>query len=120
MLDFLNRVLVATDGSDDAALALQAAADISNANGSELHLVHIWPGPPLPPGRPSSQSGVAMENVMREPEHEARELLLQQAWRAEAAGATVAGKHLREGRPAKEIVRLAEGHRTTDDHAHQP
>ena len=34
-------ILVATDGSHDAALAATAAAGLSNASGSELHLVHV-------------------------------------------------------------------------------
>jgi nucleotide-binding universal stress UspA family protein len=36
------------------------------------------------------------------------ELLRRQAWRAETAGAAVAEKHLREGRPAEEIAALAD------------
>jgi nucleotide-binding universal stress UspA family protein len=50
---------------------------------------------------------VTVEDFARESEHRARELLRQQATRAEIAGATVAGEHLREGRPAKEITKLA-------------
>ncbi len=49
----LKRILLATDGSENAALAGRAAADVSGKTGAELHVVHAWqnlrPGsvPPL-------------------------------------------------------------------------
>lgn len=108
MTGFPRRILIATDGSEGAALALQAAADIASGTGSELHLVHIWQGPPLPPAGRLGPSGPMAGDFLRELEREARELLRRQAWRAAVAGATVAGEHLGEGRPAKEITRIAE------------
>jgi len=35
------KMLLATDGSEDAALAARIAADISKKTGSELHVVHV-------------------------------------------------------------------------------
>jgi nucleotide-binding universal stress UspA family protein len=35
------KILLATDGSHDAALAATATAGLSNATGSELHVVHV-------------------------------------------------------------------------------
>src|SRR3712207_2498096 len=38
---FPAKVLLATDGSEEATLALQTAADLSEKTGSELHVVHV-------------------------------------------------------------------------------
>ena len=35
------KTLLATDGPEDAKLASLAAMDLSNATGSELHVVHV-------------------------------------------------------------------------------
>ena len=40
---FPTRVLLATEGSEEAELALRAAADLARATGSELHIVHVLP-----------------------------------------------------------------------------
>ncbi len=48
------RILVATDGSEGAALAVRAAADLSRKTGSELHLVHVRLRLPIRPGLPRS------------------------------------------------------------------
>src|SRR3712207_3700064 len=107
MSGFPTRILAATDGSEDAALALRAAADLSSRTGSELHVVHVWPGPPLPVTRHSAGAGIARDDP-REHEMKARELLERQVSRAKVARAIIARKHLREGRPAEEIADLAE------------
>ena len=39
---FPAKILLATDGSEDAALATRAAADLSSTTGSELYVVHAW------------------------------------------------------------------------------
>ena len=43
-----NRVLLAIDGSEDAAVAALAAIDIANKGGSELHVVPVWHEVPSP------------------------------------------------------------------------
>src|SRR5215207_2777963 len=43
MEGFPAKILLATDGSEDAALAARAAADLSERAGSELHIVHVLP-----------------------------------------------------------------------------
>lgn len=53
-IDFPTRILLAVDGSEDAALAAQAATNIHARTGAELHLVHAWQGFPLWPGLPRS------------------------------------------------------------------
>ena len=45
---FPTRVLLATDGSTDADLALSTAVDIANSTNSELHVVTVGPGSPDP------------------------------------------------------------------------
>ncbi len=107
MSGFPTRILAATDGSEDAVLALRAAADLSSSTGSELHVVHVWPGPPIPVSRPYARALVARDDP-REHEMKARELLERQVSRAKIARGIIARKHLREGRPAEEIAELAE------------
>ncbi len=41
---FPTKILLATDGSKDAALAAQAAIDLSNQSGAELHVVYVGHG----------------------------------------------------------------------------
>jgi nucleotide-binding universal stress UspA family protein len=38
---FPTRILLATDGSEEAELATRAAADLAGKTDSELHVVHI-------------------------------------------------------------------------------
>ena len=45
---FPTRVLLATEGSADAYLALSTAVDIANSTNSELHVVTVGPGLPDP------------------------------------------------------------------------
>jgi nucleotide-binding universal stress UspA family protein len=99
----LKTILLATDGSHDAALAGQAAADISRKTGAQLHVVHVWTDVP-PPAYPA----LVFDDYSRQAREEARELLRRQVWNAQVAGGGVVGHHLREGRPAEEIIFLAE------------
>lgn len=39
------RILLATDASPDAALALRAAVDLFTKTGAQLHVVHAWRAP---------------------------------------------------------------------------
>ena len=99
----LTTILLATDGSGDASLAGQAAADISDKTGARLHVVHVWTDVP-PPAYPN----MMLDDYSRLAEEEARKLLRRQAWSAQVAGGRVAGHHLREGGPVEEIIFLAE------------
>jgi nucleotide-binding universal stress UspA family protein len=99
-------ILLATDGSEDAALAAQAAADLSDRARARLHVVHVWQGL-----RPATLPAAAIDQYSRTYEaweREAGELLEEQTERLRSAGGIVAGAHLRAGRPAEEIVALAE------------
>jgi nucleotide-binding universal stress UspA family protein len=42
------KILLASDGSEDAAAAARAATDVSRNAGSELHVVHAWETPNVP------------------------------------------------------------------------
>ena len=99
----LTRILLATDGSEEAALAGRAAADLSNRTAANLHVVHVWTDVP-PPAYPS----MSLENYSRLARDEAMRLLRKETWNARITGGRVAGQHLREGHPAEEVVVLAE------------
>ncbi len=103
---FPRKILVATDGSEEAALAAHAAADLSDRARAELHVVHAWQDlrPPTLPAMAMDEYSRAYEQY----EREAGELLEEQAERLRSAGGTVSGTHLRKGRPAEEIADLAE------------
>lgn len=98
------KILLATDGSEDAALALRAAADIHVRTGAELHLVYAR--------RRLTALSYSMVEVAEgahgHEREEAERLLEEQAERVRDAGATLAEAHMRQGPPAEEIVRLAE------------
>ncbi len=100
MAIFPTRVLLATDGSPDAALAAQSAIELCERTGSELHVTHV--GEYLP------TYFAYTEEEPAELRQAARQLLDEQARRISEAGGTVAETHLRLGRPAEQIVELAE------------
>jgi nucleotide-binding universal stress UspA family protein len=100
MSDFPEKILLATDGSEDAALALNAAVDLSARAGSELHVVHVWRA-----FAPRSEHGASLEVDAGLHEREARRLLRSQVEVAAVGGEVRA--HLIEGRPAEEISGLA-------------
>ena len=106
-VSFLDRILVATDGSKEAALAFEMAVGLATRLGSELHLVTV--GGEYHPGYEISGHPALLEETRRELEREARQLLDQQVKTIEEAGASVADAHLAiEGRPEAEIVRVGE------------
>jgi nucleotide-binding universal stress UspA family protein len=93
----LTKVLLAIDGSREAALAVRAAADVSRKTGAELHVVHVSQDV-SPPSRPGST---------RPAEEEARDLPRKLAWAARLDGGEVSGAYLRVGKPVQEINALA-------------
>lgn len=103
MRHFPTKILLATDGSKDAALALHAAVDLSCRTGSELHVVHAWQ-----PFLEYSHPSVAMASDSALYEREAQEVLFGQLDKVEEAGAVAAVAHLERGRPAETITDLAQ------------
>ena len=96
---FPTKVLLATDGSEDAAQATEAAADLANKSGSELHIVHVWHDVPTP-----YRHGF----VKRELHRQAQETLDEQVRKIEEDGGEVTQAHLREGRTSDEVIKLSE------------
>ena len=99
MNSFPNKILLATDGSEDATLAARAAIELSNRTASELHVVHVWHDVPTPHFH---------SFVRAQLRQEAEEVLNKQLERIEQAGGTVAEAHLREGRTVDVILDLSE------------
>ena len=97
---FPTRILLATDGSEEAMLAASAAAELSQATGSELHVVTV--GPFLTTALASTEEEPA--RMARE----ARRTLDEQVRSIESGHGTVAQAHLRLGGAAEEIVALSE------------
>ena len=93
------KVLLATDGSEDATLATKAATDIAKGTSSELHVVRAWHSVP----------STRLESYVRtQLKQEAQESLTEQVRRIEADGGDVAQVHLKEGSAVEEILGLAE------------
>jgi nucleotide-binding universal stress UspA family protein len=100
---FPTTILVATDGSREAELAVTTAADLAKSTASELHVVHVGQMPLV--YHPERH---AYRAEYEEHEQEAQQLLEAQVERIKGAGATVAQAHLRMGRADEEIVELAQ------------
>jgi nucleotide-binding universal stress UspA family protein len=96
---FPTKILLATDGSEDAVQATEAAADLASKSGSELHLLHVWHDVPSP---------YAHAFVKRELRSQGREILDEQARKIESAGVTVTRAHLRGGRTSDEVIKLSD------------
>jgi nucleotide-binding universal stress UspA family protein len=92
------KVLLATDGSKDAALAARAAVDVCEGTGAQLHVVHAWQSVPTARLRPFMRAELKKLG---------NELLEEGVKRVEDSGGLVTGAHLVEGRAADEILDLA-------------
>ena len=112
---FLTRILLATDGSEEAELAALRAVELSQRTDSELHVVHVGLVPSFLMSDPATRGYDPMlyrtrgydRRLYEEIEEESRELLRKLSWRVKVAGGTVAGTHLRMGEVDLEIVGLA-------------
>jgi nucleotide-binding universal stress UspA family protein len=103
---FPTRILLATDGSEEAELAALRAVELADATDSELHVVHVGVVPIFLKSYPGTLG--YDRKLYEQIEEVSRELLRKQSWRVKAAGGTVAGAHLRMGAVDLEIVALAE------------
>jgi nucleotide-binding universal stress UspA family protein len=103
---FPTRILLATDGSEEAELAGLTAVDLADATDSELHVVHVGVLPTFLQSYPGTLG--YSEKLYEQIEEESRQQLRELSWQLKAAGGAVAGTHLRMGAVALEIVALAE------------
>ena len=103
---FPTKILLATDASEEAALAARSAVDLAQKTGSELHVVYVEPLGYVGPGTPMVADIPAPSPD--ELTQEAQRILDAQIQRINAVGGTVAGAHLRMGKPDAEIVALSE------------
>ena len=113
MTDFPTRILLATDGSEDADFAARTAINLANKTGSELHVVYVEEVPRrLSTSESSSLEGMIdpeFEEQMRQhAQAAASQLLEEQVQKITKAGGEIARAHPRFGRPYAEIVHLAE------------
>jgi nucleotide-binding universal stress UspA family protein len=95
-------ILLATDGSDDAALAARATKDIAATAGATVHIVHVLEHLPR-----YAYPGVTPEiyaHVYDERSRLAEELLGREAERVRNGGANGVEVHLREGSIVDEIL----------------
>ncbi len=104
MSSFPSVILLATDGSADAALAGHAAADLSGRSGAALHVAYAWHVPSLS----LSNAGIALPADFAVTSAEEAPRVLGAAVAALGDGVAIASRHLLEGHPAAEILRLAD------------
>jgi nucleotide-binding universal stress UspA family protein len=90
------RILLPTDGSEDAIRATEAASDLARRSGAELHVVHVW----------HDVRGFAHDFVKRELRRQGQEILDEQIEKIKASGGEVAKAYLRSGRTSNEVIAL--------------
>src|SRR5215207_5223955 len=114
---FPTKILLATDGSEDAAHATEVAVELSKMSGSELHVIYVgrdaysetfaYPES-MDPGWVEAEDPVLIKELGQQFEQMARRILDAEVEKVQAAGGTVARAHLRMGTAATEITDLAE------------
>lgn len=105
MSDFPGKILLATDGSEDATLAARAAISLSSDTGAELHVVHVGPAHVYPPRAAGPTLPMGTDEEIRQ---QAQGVLDWQVEEIKEAGGDVTKAHLRVGKPDEEILRLSE------------
>ncbi|WP_166172631.1 universal stress protein [Rubrobacter tropicus] len=101
---FPAKILLATDGSEDASAATRAAVDLAKRSGSELHVVHAFEFIP-----PREYMSVALRlRTAQGASARGQELLDEQVERIERYGVKVAGAQVRAGSPVDQILSAAE------------
>jgi nucleotide-binding universal stress UspA family protein len=99
---FPTKILLATDGSEEAELALRMAVELANSTDSELHVLSV--------GMPDLPDYVELlEEAYRRFERRGQQTLTEQVKKVEEAGGIVVKAHFTmEGPPGQEIVHFAE------------
>lgn len=99
---FPTTILVATDGSEEARLALDTAVDLAQKTGSELHLVHVAHLEHV------LATATEIENRAERARRQAENLLDEQVGRLSDAGGPPVQLHPRVGRADEQILSAAE------------
>src|SRR5215203_4672633 len=114
---FPTRILLAADGSEDAARATEAAVELSKITSSELHVVYVgedaYSGALAYPEATDPQwveheDPTLIEKLKWQFEQMSRRVLDAEVEKVQAAGGTVAQAHLRTGTAAVEVTDLAQ------------
>jgi nucleotide-binding universal stress UspA family protein len=105
--DLPGPILLAVDGSEQARVAAEAAAEISSSTDSGLHVVFVMPTAEQLYGH-HFYARELQESVREQAEDEVRAFLDEQVGWLEEHGGKVEDTHRAIGRPDAEIVRLAE------------
>ncbi|MGB3633098.1 MAG: universal stress protein [Rubrobacteraceae bacterium] len=104
MTVFIPRILLATDGSEDAVLATRAAVELSNVLNSELHVAHAWNYPP-----PTiTYLGMQMADYDDGSKRRAERLMQKQSDLIDSMGGKVAETHLAQGPPIDVLLDLCD------------
>ncbi len=106
MTYFPTKILLATDGSEDAELAAEVAADLANKTDSDLHVLYVVPSL----GAEGFYANPEVNPILSEEEsaEKAQRLLDKQVWKIKNLGATVSDTHVQIGFPEKVIVQTSE------------
>ncbi len=107
---FPTKILVATDGSEEAALALSTAADLAKSTNSELHIAYVFPTAvqrPFP-NPITARPAEVLERELEEAMNQAQSFLDREVEQVKGEGVEVADTHLTRGRPDTELVHLSE------------
>jgi nucleotide-binding universal stress UspA family protein len=105
---FPTKILLATEGSEEAEMAATAAINLAKSTHSELHILTVGSGYP--------SYDVRIPEVAEELGRQAQDILDEQAKKIEQAGGKIAQRHLRlaehhaalEHHPSDDVVRVAE------------
>lgn len=103
---FPTKILLATNGTEEAVRAEDAAIELSNGTGSELHVVHVVATTPELP-YPHTSMRERSEALLDQRKLYGLGLLDRRVRRVEELGGSVAASYYREGTPEKEIQLLA-------------
>ena len=95
------------DGSRESVWAAEAAVDLSNGTGAELHVVHVVSTKQQMP-YPRGVTRERREALLESRKLHALTLLDKWVGWVEEIGARVAESHYREGKPERAIIALAE------------
>ena len=103
---FPTKILLATDGSEEASLAARTAVDLADKTGSELHVAFVLP---TQDALDYDTMGFDIERPHEEEIKQMGQRLLDEQVRwVEEAGGTVAASHFRMARPDEGILAVGE------------